>query len=74
MFELLAAILFIWLLFGAVRLALKVTWGAAKLIATLLFLLALPLFLVCILFAGGVILMIPVALVVAAWGILKRSI
>lgn len=74
MFELLVVILFIWLLFSAVRLAWKMTWGAAKLIATVLFFLALLLFLSCMLFASGVILMIPVALVVAAWGILKHSI
>ena len=71
MFELLILIVFGWLFFGAVRLAFKVTWGLAKIAAVALFILALPTLIGCLLLAGGVVLLIPVGLVAAAFGILK---
>lgn len=71
MFELLVLILFCWLFFGAIRLAFKVTWGLAKVIAVILFILALPSLIGCLLFASGVILLLPLALIAAAWGVLK---
>ena len=42
MFELLVLILFGWMFIGALRLAFKVTWGFAKIAASILFVLALP--------------------------------
>lgn len=71
MFELLVLILFGWIFWGALRLAFKVTWGFAKIAASILFVLALPVLIVCLLFAGGVVLLLPVALIALAWGILK---
>ena len=71
MFELLVLILFGWMFIGALRLAFKVTWGFAKIAASILFVLALPVLIVCLLFAGGVVLLLPVALIALAWGILK---
>lgn len=71
MFELLVLILFCWLFFGAIRLAFKVAWGLAKVIAVILFILALPSLIGCLLFASGVILLLPLALIAAAWGVLK---
>ena len=47
-----------WLFFKGVGLAFRVTWCAAKVVATLLFVIALPL-------------LVPLALVAAAFGILK---
>lgn len=74
MFELLVSVLFIWLYWKAFGLACKVTWGLAKVVAVILFVLALPVLLVCLLCAGGVVLLLPVAIIAAAWGLLKACI
>ncbi len=71
MFEFLIAIAFCWLLFKAVVLAFKVTWGVAKVVACILFVAAVPALLACFLFASGAVLLLPVALVAASFGILK---
>ena len=67
-------ILFGWIFWGALRLAFKVTWGFAKIAASILFVLALPVLIVCLLFAGGMVLLLPVALIALAWGILKACV
>ena len=74
MFELLVLILFGWIFWGALRLAFHVTWGFAKIAASILFVLALPVLIVCLLFAGGMVLLLPVALIALAWGILKACV
>lgn len=74
MFELFVLILFCWLFIGAIRLAFRVTWGLAKIAAVILFVLALPTLIGCLLMAGGIILLVPVALVGAAFGILKACV
>ena len=74
MFELLVLILFIWLFAGAVRLTFSVTWGLAKCAAILLFLLALPTMIGCLLMASGLLLLLPLALVGSAFGILKSCV
>lgn len=71
MIEILISILAIWLLIKAIGLAFKITWGAAKIVATILMVLAIPIFIVCLIFVGGFFLLIPVALIVGALGILK---
>ena len=71
MFELLVLILFVWLFVKAIGLTFRVTWGLAKIIAVSLFALAVPALFVCILVIGGAAILIPVALVAAAFGILK---
>lgn len=71
MFEILIIIFFAWLLFHGVRLALKLTWGLAKIFSGFLMVLALPLLVVCLIFTGGLILLLPVAMVGLAIGILK---
>ena len=71
MFELLVLILFVWLFVKAIGLTFRVTWGLAKIIAMILFALAVPALFVCILVIGGAAILIPVALVAAAFGILK---
>lgn len=58
MFELLSVIVFVWLLIKAISLALKLTWGMAKIIAGILIVLALPMLIVFLLFVGGAILII----------------
>jgi len=74
MFELLVSVLFIWLFIKAICLAFRVTWGIAKIIAVILFVLAVPALIGCLLVASGIALLIPVALVGAAWGILKACV
>lgn len=74
MFEILIVIVFIWLLITAIRLALKLTWGFAKIIASILTVLALPLLVIFLLFAGGAVLMIPVAMIGLAAGMLRACV
>ena len=74
MFEFLMLVLFVWLFVKAIGLAVRVTWGLAKVAAVILFTLALPALLGCFLLAGGVFLLIPVVLVGAGIGILKACV
>ncbi len=71
MFTFLMLVLFVWLAAKAVGLALRVTWGMAKVLASILFAVAVPALVGCLLFAGGVLLLIPVLLIGAAVGVLK---
>ena len=71
MFELLAVVLFVYLMFKALGLAFRLTWGAAKVIATVLIGLALPALIVCFVFLGGIALLVPLIMVAIAAGILK---
>ena len=71
MFEFLAIILFVWLLVKAAGLVFKVTWGLAKVLAGLLMALAVPLLIVCVVFAGGLLILVPLALVGIAVAIVK---
>ncbi len=71
MFELFAVIIFIWIFWGALKLSFKITWGMAKIVASLLLFLALPVLIGALLFAGGILLLIPIILIGIAWGLLK---
>ena len=74
MFELLVLILFGWLFVKTIGLAFRVTWGLAKVVAIVLFVLALPTLIGCFLVAGGILLLIPVALIGSAWGVLRACV
>lgn len=74
MFEILVTIAFIWLFVKVIGLTFKVTWGLAKIVAVILFVIALPTLIGCFLLAGGLALLIPIALVGAAFAILKACI
>jgi len=74
MFELLTIIVFIWLLIKTIGLAFKLTWGMAKIIASILVLFAVPLLVVCLLFVGGAILIVPVVMIGIAAGIVKACV
>ena len=74
MFELLTIVVFVWLSIKAIGLAFKLTWGMAKIIASILLVLALPLLIVCLLFVGGAILIVPVAMIGIAAGLMKSCI
>ena len=71
MLEILLTVLFVWLLFKVIGLAFRVAWGAAKIAASILFTLAVPLLVLCLIFAGGVLILIPLAMLGAAFGLLK---
>ena len=74
MFELLVVVAFLWLLIKGLGLAFRVPWGLAKAVAIVLFVLAMPALLGGLLLAGGVLLLIPVALVCVGFGILKAAV
>ena len=74
MLELLTIIVFCWLSFKLLGLFFRMTWGAAKIIASLLFIIALPLLVLMLFFAGGMLLMIPLGLLALALGILKTCV
>lgn len=71
MFELLTVVIFGWLLVKAIGLALKLTWGAAKIAASILIGLAFPVLFVSLIFVGGIVLFVPVVMIAIAAGILK---
>lgn len=74
MLDFLLVILFCWLFFKTVGLAFRMAWGTAKIIASVLFAVAVPLLIVCLVFAGGVVLLLPLALIGIAFGLLKACV
>ena len=73
MLNLLIIALFCWLFFKALGLAFKMAWGAAKIAASVLFAVAVPLLVVCLIFAGGLFLLVPVALMGLAFWLMKKA-
>lgn len=71
MTEIIISILAVVLLVKAVGLAFKITWGITKIIATIMIVLAIPIFVICLIFVGGFFLLIPVALIAGAIGVIK---
>jgi len=71
MLEILVIILFCWLFFKAVGLAFRVAWGTTKILASLLFAVAVPMLIAGVLFAGGILLLLPLILVAIAFALLK---
>jgi len=74
MFELFVLVAFLYLLFKAIGLAFKLTWGAAKIAASILIGLAFPVLIICLFFVGGIVLLVPVAMIGIAVGILKACV
>ena len=74
MFELFTTALFLWLAVKAIGLCLRLTWGMAKLAAGILIVLAFPALLGCLLFMGGIALLIPLAMITIAAGLVKACI
>ena len=71
MFELLTIALFVWLLVKTIGFAFRLTWGVAKIAASILIGLALPVLILCLIFAGGIVLLVPLVMIAIAAGILK---
>ena len=74
MFELLTILVFIWLMVGAIRLAFRLTWGLAKIVACFLMVLAAPALFFCLVFVGGIALFVPLCVIGLAFGILKACV
>ena len=62
---------FCWLYLKALGLVFRVTWGMVKLVGSLLILMAAPVLILMLLFAGGLLLLIPLAMVALGILILK---
>ena len=74
MFELLTLVIFAWLLMKTLGLAFRLTWGIAKITASILIALALPVLFLCLVFVGGIALLVPIGMIVLAGGILKACV
>ena len=72
MFEILVTLLSLWLFTGAVKLAFKITWGATKIIASVLLGVAVPALIACLIFAGGAVILIPALFIAGAFALLKK--
>ena len=70
MLEILVTVLFCWLFFKAAGLACRVAWGVAKIIASLLLVLAVPFLILGLVFAGGLVLFVPVVMIAIALAVL----
>ena len=66
MLELLTIVVFCWLSFKLLGLFFRMAWGAAKLIASILFIIALPLLVLILVSVGGFMLLIPLGLIALA--------
>ena len=71
MIDFLLTVLFICLFFWTIKLLFKLTWGVAKIIAVILLVVSLPTLIGVLMVAGGLVLLIPVALLIGAIGIIK---
>ena len=71
MLELLFTALFCWLSFKMLGLFFRMAWGAAKIIATALFVISVPMLVLILFFAGGLLLLIPLGLMGLALGLVK---
>ncbi len=71
MLDFLLTVLFICLFFWTIKLLFKLTWGVAKIMAVILLVVSLPTLIGILMVAGGLVLLIPVALLIGAIGIIK---
>ena len=74
MFELLTLVLFAWLFVKVIGQTLRMTWGIAKITVSLLIGLALPVLFVSLIFIGGIALLVPIAMIAIAAGIVKACV
>lgn len=73
MLDILFTVIFIAMFFWTLKLMFKITWGVAKILATVLLVLAIPALVLCLIFAGGFVLLIPIGIVAGVVGIIKLS-
>lgn len=72
MVELLILIVTVWLGFKVIGLLFKAAWGITKILALILFALAIPVLLLCLVFAAGMFLVVPACMIAISIGLLKR--
>lgn len=71
MIELLSLLLFCWLCWKVLRLAFRATRGIVKILVWPVLLIAAAAFVGCLLFAGGLMILIPLGLIALVFGLLK---
>lgn len=71
MFQILTVAIFLWLLAKSIGFMFRLTWGVAKVIAGILMVVALPALIACLIFASGIVLLVPIILIAIAAIILK---
>lgn len=71
MFDILITVLFIALFGWSIKLAFKIAWGTAKIIAVALLVLAVPALIACLVLGAGLAILAPVCMLVGAVTLLK---
>ena len=71
LFDILIAVVSVLVFVWWIKLVFKMAWGTAKILATVLAVSALIVLIVCLLFASGILLFIPLGLLLGAIGIVK---
>lgn len=71
MLDLIITVLFCWLFFKALGLTFRLAWGLTKAVVWLLFAIAVPMMVGTLMLAGGILLLVPLALVGLAFGLVK---
>jgi len=71
MLEILIVVLCFWLFFKILGLAFRMAWGTAKIAVSVLMTIGSILLVCCLLFAGGILILIPTAILGIAFGIVK---
>lgn len=74
MLEILVTLLSLWLFIGCIKLTFKLAWGTTKIIASVLLALAVPLLILCLIFTGGVVILLPALLIAGAFALLKKCV
>jgi hypothetical protein len=72
MLEILVSLVSLWLFIGSIRLAFKLAWGTTKIVASVLLALAVPVLILCLVFAGGAVIFVPALLIAGAFALLKK--
>ena len=67
MLSILVTILICWLSYKTLGILLSLTWGIVKIIGTVLLILAAPALVLCLLFAGGMLILLPLGLIAGAF-------
>lgn len=67
MLSILVTVLVCWLAYKTLGILLSLTWGLAKIMCTVLLILAAPALVICLLFAGGMMILLPLGLAAGAF-------
>ena len=74
MFEMVATVVFLLLLVGVVRMAFKISWGLAKIAILAALAVVLPALVGCFVVFSGMFLLLPLGLMLMAFGMVKACI